>query len=72
MSPAQFSPVRERSFAYFSAFDETWRAFDEIAAPVRARSTEAHRAEAHWGMFDEHRQPKPVVTRIPLLESVSR
>lgn len=29
-----------------------------------------HPEEAHWGMFDEHRQPAPVVARIPPLESV--
>jgi glucan 1,3-beta-glucosidase len=68
----QFPPARERSFAYFSAFDAPWRAFDAIAALARASSTEAHPEEAHWGLFDEHRQPKPVVARIPVLGSVPR
>jgi exo-beta-1,3-glucanase (GH17 family) len=68
----QFPPAKERSFAYFAAFDAPWRAFDEIAAPAQASSTQAHPAEAHWGLFDEHRQPKPVVARIPVLVSVPR
>jgi exo-beta-1,3-glucanase (GH17 family) len=68
----QFPPARERSFAYFSAFDAPWRAFDEIASSARANSTEAHPAEAHWGLFDERRRPKPVVARIPVLESAPR
>jgi hypothetical protein len=58
--------------AFQSAFDAPRRAFDEIAALDHASSTEAHPEEAHWGLFDEHRQPKPVVARIPVLDSVPR
>jgi exo-beta-1,3-glucanase (GH17 family) len=41
----------ERAWAYFSAFDAPWRASE---APE----------EAHWGLYDEKRQPKPVVASI--------
>jgi exo-beta-1,3-glucanase (GH17 family) len=68
----QFPPARKRSFAYFSAFDAPWRAFDEIALPALASSTAPHPEEGHWGLFDEHRRPKPVVARIPVLESPPR
>ena len=68
----QFPPARERSFAYFSAFDAPWRAFDEIALPNKVRAAQTHPEEAHWGLFDEHRRPKPVVARIPVLGSTPR
>jgi hypothetical protein len=68
----QFPPSRERSFAYFSAFDAPWRAFDEIALAAPAGLTESHPEESHWGLFDERRRPKPVVARIPALGSVPR
>ena len=68
----QFPPARQRSFAYFSAYDAPWRAFDEIAAVPHTGATGAHPEEAHWGLFDEHRQPKPVVARIPMLEGAAR
>lgn len=64
---AQFPPARKRSFAYFAAFDVPWRAFDAIAGVPQASKAQPHPEEAHWGLFDEHRQPKPVVTRIPVL-----
>ncbi|MBM3513310.1 MAG: hypothetical protein FJX59_06300 [Alphaproteobacteria bacterium] len=57
----RFAPSRTRAFAYFSAFDAAWRAFD--AHPVPG----AHPEEAHWGLFDETRNPKPAVSDIPLL-----
>src|SRR6202011_3970599 len=47
----QFPPARQRSFAYFSAFDAPWRAFDEIARPAPASSANPHPEEAHWGLF---------------------
>jgi exo-beta-1,3-glucanase (GH17 family) len=50
-----------RAFAYFSAYDAPWRAYD--AQPVPG----AHPEEAHWGLYDEKRNPKPVVAKIPLL-----
>ena len=63
----QLPRARERSFAFFSAFDAPWRAFDEIAVPNKLSAAHTHPEEAHWGLFDEHRRPKPVVARIPVL-----
>ena len=68
----QFPPARERSFAYFAAFDAPWRAFDEIADPAHASSAVMHPEEAHWGLFDERRRPKPAVARVPMLEGAPR
>jgi len=68
----QFPRARERSFTYFSAFDAPWRAFDEIALPNKVSAAQTHPEEAHWGLFDEHRRPKPVVARIPVLGSTPR
>jgi exo-beta-1,3-glucanase (GH17 family) len=68
----QFPPSRERSFAYFSAFDAPWRAFDEIADPARTSSAATHPEEAHWGLFDERRRPKPAVARVPMLAGAPR
>jgi glucan 1,3-beta-glucosidase len=56
-----FRPTSLRSFAYFSAFDAPWRAYDRVSSP----------AEGHWGLYDEGRRPKPVVAVIPLLRSVN-
>jgi exo-beta-1,3-glucanase (GH17 family) len=67
----QFPRARGRSFAYFSAFDAPWRAFDAIALAQPAPA-QAHPEEAHWGLFDEQRRPKPVVARIPVLERNSQ
>lgn len=58
---SRFAPTRTRAFAYFSAFDAPWRAFD--AHPVPGD----HPEEAHWGLYDEARNPKPVVSEIPPL-----
>ncbi|HEX3808077.1 MAG TPA: hypothetical protein VHW02_00120 [Rhizomicrobium sp.] len=57
----QFSPGRDRAFAYFSAFDEPWRTsdFNPVAGP--------HPEEAHWGLFSEARAPKPVMGAVPKL-----
>jgi exo-beta-1,3-glucanase (GH17 family) len=52
---------RERAFSYFAAFDAPWRVNDNGAGPE----------EAHWGLFDEKRRPKPVVALIPPLTSRS-
>lgn len=43
----------DRAWAYFAAFDAPWRVQDN-AAPE----------EAHYGLYDEKRQPKPVVAAI--------
>ncbi len=57
-----FPPTRRRAFAYFAAFDAPWRAAD--AQPVPGE----HPEEAHWGLYDGKRNPKPVEARIPLLK----
>ena len=50
-----------RAFAYFSAFDAPWRLAD---------SKNQAAAEAHWGLYDEHRQPKPVIKTLEKLSAV--
>ena len=57
----------ERAFAYFAAFDAPWRVNDVGPAPGQRLAEE----EAHWGLYDEKRRPKPVVASIPLLTSRS-
>jgi exo-beta-1,3-glucanase (GH17 family) len=56
--PRLGSAASDRAFAYFSAFDAPWRVSDG-------------EAEAHFGLFDEKRRPKPVVALIPPLTSRS-
>jgi exo-beta-1,3-glucanase (GH17 family) len=56
----RFRPSGERAFAYFSAFDAPWRLEDVGPAPGQRPQPE----EAHWGLYDERRQPKPVVAAI--------
>lgn len=58
----QLPPSRELAFAYFSAFDAPWRAYDETPVPG------THPEEAHWGLFKEDRTPKPVMEEVPKLE----
>jgi exo-beta-1,3-glucanase (GH17 family) len=57
----RFPPTTTRAFAYFSAFDAPWRAGD--AHPVAGD----HPEEAHWGLYDARRMPKPAVDVIPTL-----
>lgn len=57
----QFPPSSVRAFAYFSAFDALWRAYDEQVAPG------AHPEEAHFGLYDDKRKPKTVVDVISVL-----
>jgi exo-beta-1,3-glucanase (GH17 family) len=66
-----FPPSDTRAFAYFSAFDAPWRAYDQIAAAA-SESDEDRTAEAHWGLYDENRRPKPVIRQIALLSSAAR
>lgn len=58
----RFPPTAVRAFAYFSAFDAPWRVADSHPVPGY------HPEEAHWGLFDDARRPKPVVAVIPLLQ----
>ncbi|HEY0339424.1 MAG TPA: hypothetical protein VGC34_01345, partial [Steroidobacteraceae bacterium] len=66
-APAASAAPGERAFAYFSAFDAPWRVNDAGPAPGQHPAPE----EAHWGLFDEKRRPKPVVASIPPLTSRS-
>ena len=66
----QFPQQRMKGFAYFSAFDAPWRAFDELAVSPEERQSGAlraasHEEEAHWGLYDESRKPKPAVSQLP-------
>jgi exo-beta-1,3-glucanase (GH17 family) len=47
-----------QAFAYFSAFDAPWRVNDVSPVPG------VHPEEAHWGLFDDKRQAKPVMRAI--------
>jgi exo-beta-1,3-glucanase (GH17 family) len=57
----RFPRSRRAAFTYFVAFDEPWRATDPILGPG------VHPEEAHWGLYDEKREPKPVVAEVPKL-----
>jgi len=60
---AQMKPSRARAFAYFSAFDLPWHAYD--ASPVAG---DHHPEEAYWGLFTQARKPKPIIADLrPLL-----
>jgi hypothetical protein len=62
-------PGRRRAFAYFSAFDAPWRQTDALALPDKTAPVPArHAEEAHWGLYDANRHPKPVIERIPTLK----
>jgi hypothetical protein len=52
-----------RAFAYFSAFDAPWRAWDEN--PIAGAT--AHAEEAYFGLYDNDRHPKPVASELPRL-----
>jgi exo-beta-1,3-glucanase (GH17 family) len=58
----QLPPSRHLAFAYFSAFDAPWRVYDESAVAGH------HPEEAHWGLFTEKREPKPVMEVVPRLD----
>ncbi len=53
-----------RAFTYFEAFDTPWRLSDYGPQGQRPALE-----EAHWGLYDERRQPKAVVAVIPPLTS---
>jgi exo-beta-1,3-glucanase (GH17 family) len=50
-----------RAFAYFAAFDAPWRAYDATGVPG------VHPEEAHWGLYDAERRPKPAARELPPL-----
>ena len=54
----RFPGSAERAFAYFEAFDAPWRLKDYALGKAPAEE------EAHWGLYDERRQPKEVVASI--------
>jgi exo-beta-1,3-glucanase (GH17 family) len=60
----RFPSTNGSAFAYFSAFDAPWRLHDESAIPGQRPKLE----EAHWGLYDARRQPKPVVAALTLLQ----
>jgi exo-beta-1,3-glucanase (GH17 family) len=64
-SAASGPATGDRAFAYFAAFDAPWRLQDGDPAAGQRPAEE----EAHWGLYDEKRRPKPVVAAIPPLTS---
>jgi exo-beta-1,3-glucanase (GH17 family) len=58
----KFPPTRARAFAYFCAFDAPWRVNDGPILGIHPGQE-----ESHWGIYDDKRQPKPVVNVIPTL-----
>ena len=58
----QLKPGPSRAFAYFSAFDLPWHAYDASRIPGQA-----HPEEAYWGFFTGARAPKPVVADLARL-----
>lgn len=61
----RFPATAARAFAYFSAFDAPWRAWDE--GPVAAPAAAAHTEEASFGLYDSGRRPKPAASELPSL-----
>lgn len=61
----RFPAGAARAFAYFSAFDAPWRAWD--ANPVAAALGRAHPEEASFGLYDSERRPKPAASELPPL-----
>lgn len=59
----QFPPQATRAFAYFSAFDASWRVSDSHPVPG------AQPQEGSWGLFEESRRPKPAARELPRLRS---
>jgi exo-beta-1,3-glucanase (GH17 family) len=58
----KFPSTRARAFAHFCAFDAPWRANDGAILGIHPGQE-----DSHWGIYDEKRQPKPVVNVIPIL-----
>ena len=60
----RFPSSATRAFAYFSAFDAPWRAYD--ANPVAGAVTGPE--EAFWGLYDSERRPKAAALALPPLQ----
>ncbi len=58
----QMAPTQNRAFAYFSAFDLPWHAYD--SSPTEKGN---HPEEAYWGFFTHARRPKPVIADLSRL-----
>lgn len=56
-----FPQTGTRAFSYFSAFDAPWRVNDVVVGGG------IHPEEAHWGLYEANRTPKPVMADIPPL-----
>jgi exo-beta-1,3-glucanase (GH17 family) len=65
---ARLRPSPVQAFAYFAAFDEPWREFDALTVPGGAAPA-AHPEEAHWGLYDSARRPKPAARELPPLSA---
>jgi exo-beta-1,3-glucanase (GH17 family) len=63
---SRLPPSSTRAFAYFAAFDAPWRAFDALAVPGDTAAG-VHPEEAHWGLYDAQRRPKPAAQELPPL-----
>lgn len=59
---AQMKPRANQAFAYFSAFDLPWHAYDASFMPGGP-----HPEEAYWGLFTHKREPKPVMAGLARL-----
>lgn len=58
----QMKPGPNRAFAYFSAFDLPWHAYD-----ANPRPGNNHPEEAYWGFFTDARKPKTILADLPRL-----
>ncbi len=57
----RLAPTRRHAFAWFAAFDAPWRAHE---ADTQGRT---HEEEAHFGLFDAQRRPKPAALAATVL-----
>ncbi|HET7758040.1 MAG TPA: hypothetical protein VFK87_12360, partial [Steroidobacteraceae bacterium] len=63
----RFPATSTRAFAYFSAFDAPWRAWDESPVAATTAGAGAHLEEANFGLYDSERRPKPAASELPPL-----
>jgi exo-beta-1,3-glucanase (GH17 family) len=59
----RFPGSAAHAFAYFTAFDAPWRAYDANPVPGAVSGAE----EAYWGVYDSARRPKPAALALPPL-----